>query len=117
MFLPQAASPCLGALHALLMLHTQQRADFFHSDGAAKLCKLLGECALPDNGIQRGMELLCTLVWQLRRSGEADLEAVLMAAAKEIHLNACSVLAQFAGIPQLSEHALAQTVAQLLALL
>lgn len=46
-----------------------------------------------------------------------ELETLLLEAVKEIHLNACSVLSQFAGSPILSEHALAQAAAQLLALL
>jgi hypothetical protein len=46
-----------------------------------------------------------------------DLEMVLLEGAKEIHLNACSVLKQFAAINVLSEHALKQAAAQLLSLL
>lgn len=46
-----------------------------------------------------------------------ELEAALLEAAKQIHLNACSVLSKFAVNTTLSERALAQAAAQLMALL
>jgi hypothetical protein len=146
-FLPEAASQCLAALQALLMMHAQQRADFVNSGGTAKLCTILGEAALGESALQRGMELLCTLCFQLSRTllnslvcmtwpsihavtidakrpcsilhacSAGDLESVLLEGAKEIHLNAYSVLTQFAASTVLSEHALMQAAAQLLALL
>lgn len=70
LFLPEASIPCLDALQALLMVHAPQRADFIRSQGAAKLCTVLGESAFSEDALLRGMELLCTLAWQLRRNGE-----------------------------------------------
>ena len=72
LFLPEASIPCLDALQALLIVHTPQRADFIRSQGAAKLCTVLGESAFSEDALQRGMELLCTLAWQLQRNGEGD---------------------------------------------
>lgn len=42
-----------------------------------------------------------------------EMEANLLEAAKEIHLNACSVLSHFASHVTLTEYAVAQTTAQL----
>jgi hypothetical protein len=76
-FLPETANHCLGALQALLMMHAQERTDFIKSAGAAKLCTILGERALGERAIQRGMELLCTLCWQLRRNSEGMASRLL----------------------------------------
>lgn len=73
---PETASACLGALHALLLLHPQQRSAFVRSDYPFKLCTLLGESVLPEEAHMKGTELLCTLIWKLRRDDEGAVHVM-----------------------------------------
>jgi hypothetical protein len=77
-FSPEAAAACIDGLQAAVTLQPSQCMSLVSTGGATRLCSMLGQNAFSEEATRSGMELLCMLAWQLRRSGAGACSAIVL---------------------------------------